>query len=231
MRKKLEADLMALARSILDLKSGTDIGLLKTNAQQIYEQLCILEYLKLKEETPNESEQESDTPLIKKESLFSIEDEIDIPADIENIFIKKETQEITEIETESQILKTTGTLKDKIEAAKEAEQQDLNTDSKTAEEPIENATINTQSKPKTSLNEKLTQKVITVDLNDRIALVKHLFEGNQDDFNRVLSQLNTFETEIEAKDFILNQVKPDYSWQEKEAYEERLLILIGRKFN
>jgi len=33
-----------------------------------------------------------------------------------------------------------------------------------------------------------------------------------------------------TKNFILNQVKPDYSWDGKEDYEERFLLLIERKF-
>jgi len=45
-----------------------------------------------------------------------------------------------------------------------------------------------------------------------------------------LSQLNTFESEEDSKNFILNQVKPDYSWEGKETYEERLFWLIERKF-
>ena len=45
--------------------------------------------------------------------------------------------------------------------------------------------------PKKSLNESFVQSNIQIGLNDRIAFVKHLFEGSQEDFNRVLSQLNT----------------------------------------
>ena len=63
-----------------------------------------------------------------------------------------------------------------------------------------------------------------------IAFVKHLFEGNQEDFNRVLSQLNSFKEENEAKDFLRRMVKPDYDWSSKQDYEERLINLIERKF-
>ena len=83
--------------------------------------------------------------------------------------------------------------------------------------------------PKKTLHDKL-QNTIKVDLNDRIAFVKNLFNGNQEDFNRVLSQLNTANTEKEAKDFINNMVKPDYDWSDKEEYEVRLLEIIERKF-
>ncbi len=83
--------------------------------------------------------------------------------------------------------------------------------------------------PKKSLNDHL-QSSIKIDLNDRIAFVKHLFDGNQNDFNRVVSQLNTFKTEKEAKKFINKMIKPDYNWTEKEEYETRLLEIIERKF-
>ena len=83
---------------------------------------------------------------------------------------------------------------------------------------------------KATLNDTLMQKNIQVGLNDRIAFVKHLFNHSQADFNRVLSQLNSIDTEKEAKNFINKMVKPDYDWSGKEEYEERLITLIERKF-
>lgn len=83
--------------------------------------------------------------------------------------------------------------------------------------------------PKRTLNDRL-QNSIQIDLNDRIAFVKNLFEGDQQDFNRVISQLNTIKTEKEAKQFIIKMVKPDYDWSTKEHYETRLLEIIERRF-
>ena len=82
---------------------------------------------------------------------------------------------------------------------------------------------------KKSLNDHL-QSTIQIDLNDRIVFVKHLFDGNQSDFNRVVSQLNTFKTEKEAKKFINKMIKPDYNWSDKEEYETRLFEIIERRF-
>ena len=82
---------------------------------------------------------------------------------------------------------------------------------------------------KKSLNDHL-QSTIQIDLNDRIVFVKHLFEGNQSDFNRVVYQLNTFKTGKEAKKFINKMIKPDYDWSNKEEYEARLFEIIERKF-
>ena len=86
-----------------------------------------------------------------------------------------------------------------------------------------------KSTEKKSLNDTL-QSNIQIGLNDRIAFVKNLFEGNQGDFNRVVSQLNTFKTEKEAKKFINKMVKPDYNWTNQEEYEERFMSIIERKF-
>ncbi len=83
--------------------------------------------------------------------------------------------------------------------------------------------------PKKTVNDHL-QNTIQIDLNDRIAFVKHLFNNDQTDFNRVISQLNTFKTEKEAKGFISKMVKPDYNWSDKEEYENRLLEIIERRF-
>jgi len=87
----------------------------------------------------------------------------------------------------------------------------------------------TKAEPKKSLNDHF-QTTIQIDLNDRIAFVKHLFDGDQNDFNRVISQLNTFKTEKEAKKFINKMIKPDYDWSAKEEYENRLLEIIERRF-
>ena len=84
---------------------------------------------------------------------------------------------------------------------------------------------------KRSINDVLYSTNIQIGLNDRIAFVKYLFDGSQEDFNRVLSQLNSFKTADEALEFIINFVKPDYNWKNKEEYEERLLNIIQRKFS
>ena len=82
---------------------------------------------------------------------------------------------------------------------------------------------------KKSLNDALQQN-LQIGLNDRIAFVKNLFDGSQGDFNRVVSQINSFKTEKEAKRFINKMVKPDYNWSNQEEYEARFISLIERKF-
>ena len=73
---------------------------------------------------------------------------------------------------------------------------------------------------------------IKVDLNDRLAFVKHLFGNSTEDYNRVISQLNTIDTEERSIAFIVNMVKPDYNnWEGKDDYETRFMALIQRRFS
>lgn len=85
--------------------------------------------------------------------------------------------------------------------------------------------------PKTvSINDKFS-KGIEIDLNDQIAFVKHLFGNSREDYNRVLSQLITFDNFYETKDFIDHMVKPDYNdWKGKDDYAERFMDIIEKKF-
>jgi len=77
---------------------------------------------------------------------------------------------------------------------------------------------------------KMVAGPITLGLNDRISFTNHLFEGNQEDLNRVISQLNTFQSYTEAENFITHMVKPDYNWENKSEYEERLIDLVKARF-
>jgi hypothetical protein len=88
---------------------------------------------------------------------------------------------------------------------------------------------NTESKV-TSLNDTLI-KGINIGLNDRIAFVKQLFAGSNEDYNRVISQISTMDTLEEAQEFVDTMVKPDYNnWEGKEDYATRFMNLIEKKF-
>jgi hypothetical protein len=100
------------------------------------------------------------------------------------------------------------------------------------EEVITKSELNAKSnEPKTvSLNDKFA-KGITIGLNDRIAFVKHLFGNSDEDYNRVMNQLITYDNFEEAQSFIDDMVKPDYnSWEGKEDYSQRFIEIIEKKF-
>jgi hypothetical protein len=89
-----------------------------------------------------------------------------------------------------------------------------------------NATI---QKPK-SVNDQWGR--LSIGLNDRTAFVQHLFLGDIEGFNRVISQISTFESLEEVGEFLENQVKPEYNnWETKEAVADRFMRLIQQRFN
>ena len=235
MHKKMEAELMSIAHSILQMKNRDDIAALHKKAQELHEKLAVLlfidDYL---ETTPNATE--------TKEALVGkIEKIVEKTAIIEEVkeVIKEEKlvekpivavekvevkQEETLFEIEN-IEKVASIKEDKKVLTMEEEFKDSVSVDVTAD-----LFQKEEKKTKSSLNDKLKQGNIQVGLNDRIAFVKHLFNHSQADFNRVLSQLNTFKTEKEAQNFIKKMVKPDYDWSGKEEYEERFIDLIERRF-
>ncbi|WP_140485612.1 hypothetical protein [Flavobacterium sp. GSA192] len=119
---------------------------------------------------------------------------------------------------------------EKIEEVEAAEE--VGKEIEETETPLQKEIETTEkSSPKTvSLNEKFS-KGIDIDLNDRIAFVKHLFGNSNEDYNRVMNQLITYDNFYETKSFIDEMVKPDYNnWEGKEEYEERFMELIEKKF-
>lgn len=103
---------------------------------------------------------------------------------------------------------------------------------KVLEEEVKATFEKVSQEPKiSSLNDRLN-KTISFGLNDRIGFEKKLFGGSSDDFNRVVSQLNTFDSFEEAKSFVLDFVKPDYNnWEGNEEFEARFMEIIEKKFS
>ena len=85
---------------------------------------------------------------------------------------------------------------------------------------------------KKSLNDRIKSGGLSIGLNDKIAFIKHLFDGNTTDYDRVISQLNTIQTLEDANRFIETIVKPDYNnWEGKEEFSERFMEIIEAKFS
>jgi hypothetical protein len=85
--------------------------------------------------------------------------------------------------------------------------------------------------PKTASLNAAFGKSMEIGLNDRVAFVNNLFGESNEDFNRVISQLNTFDNLEEAKTFLNEMVIPDYNyWVGKEEYIERFMAIVEKKF-
>jgi hypothetical protein len=68
-----------------------------------------------------------------------------------------------------------------------------------------------------------------LDLNDRIAFSKMLFGGSQFELNEVITNLNSFRTLEEAKEY-LSDLYYSKKWSRVDEYAQRLWILVENKF-
>ena len=224
MHKNLEQELKRLAEAILQTENFNNSSDLHQKSREIYEKLSAIIYI---DEFLN-SDEKPETSLENSE-VFSdeIHHEIEQAINEELEIVKEDILEITQDKVEDIFSLDKQFIK--------KEKVDIPVEETTANEKKEEkvdlfSTIEEDSTQKVSLNDKLLKNAIQIGLNDRIAFVKHLFDGSQEEFNRVLSQLNSFNTEEEAKSFIKKIVKPDYNWEDKTEFEERLNALIERKF-
>ena len=107
---------------------------------------------------------------------------------------------------------------------------ELPNESVASEDSNEKVILENMESKTVSLNEKQASG-INIGLNDRIAFVKHLFANSDEDYNRVLNQLITYDSFDEAQNFIEDMVKPDYNnWEGKEDYAQRFIEIIEKKF-
>ncbi|AOW21384.1 hypothetical protein [Urechidicola croceus] len=249
MHKKLEAELVSIAHSILQMKNREDVTALQEKARQLYEKLSVLNYVDTYiNTTPNAIETKEE--LVSKIENATLNEVTEKPLLDNNVLddkiekepvIIRQLEEVVEEKIEGSItIEVEEAVKEKIVdeiVLKDNPKKQLSLDEEFKDSVSVDVTADLFKKVekkdtevKTSLNDRLMQNNLQVGLNDRIAFVKHLFNHSQADFNRVLSQLNSFKSEKEAKDFISNMVKPDYDWAGKEEYEERLVALIERRF-
>lgn len=243
MKKKLEADLMSIAERVLKLRGKADVLRLHSETALLYEKLSVLKFA-------NENF-EGDLPTIGSDSSFfgmldtafnnkvsdtiEVEDRTYINLDeseddgIYEPVMEKIKDMVAQMPAESQqvddLLATVVIDKENTEIHLEdmiSGFEDI---------PVFDPVELTNETLRKSLNEKLKNGSLHIDLNDKLAFIKHLFDGDGENYDRVLSQLNTSSTFDEACHLLRHIVKPDYNnWKGKEEYEERLMSIVERKF-
>jgi len=236
---------MSIAHRILKLKGRDDIDRMHEEVSKLYEKLTVLKFAR--------ENFEDNMPTIGNDSSFF--DMLDTAFNnkvSDNIEVENKTYvNLDEIEDDGIMEPVMEKIKDMVaqmppetqkvdkifeEAIPKKEYYKNDLEELTADfkeipefEPVEEAEA--REKQKKSLNDKLKSS-ISIGLNDKLAFIKHLFNESNEDYDRVLSQLNTTTSLKEATDFINNMVKPDYNnWADKEDYGTRFMAIIEAKFN
>jgi len=242
MMKKLESELMSIAHKILKLKGKEDINKMHAEVANLYEKLTVLKFTQdhFEDNLPSIGNNSSffsmlDTAFNNKVSdTLQVEDKTYIDLDA------RENDEITEPVTEKikDMVAQMPAETQEVDAVIEAMQPKYNKndfDDITAnysKTPVFEKLSDVKSAEKKSLNDTLKSGGLSIGLNDKLAFIKHLFNGKTEDYNRVISQLNTMSNFEEADQFIKIRVKPDYHfWLEKEVYANRFMELVEAKFS
>lgn len=246
MKKKLESELVSIAHRILKLKGREDVDRMHEEVSKLYEKLTVLKFAQenFEDDMPtigNDSSffdmldtafnnKVSDTIEVENKTYINL-DEVEDDGIMEPVMEKikdmvaqmpEETQQVDAILEKTNSIETPRTIEFEHISADFAEIPEF--------EPIEDA--HKREAEKKSLNDKLKGRSLQIGLNDKLAFIKHLFEGKNEDYDRVISQINTTDSLGEARKLIVELVKPDYNnWDGKEEYEERFIEIVEGKFN
>lgn len=243
MKKKLESELVSIAHRILKLKGKEDVIKMHAEVVALQEKLSVLKFA--------QENFENDIPTIGNDSsFFGMLDEAFNNKVSDNIEIEDKVYiNLDEVEDDDIMEPVMEKIKDMVaQMPYEAEEVDrmidkispqvefhktdleeLTADYK--ETPVFEPVSKAKNNIKKSLNDKLKGESLAIGLNDKLAFIKHLFDGNAEDYERVLSQINTSSTLEEATTLLQNIIKPDYNyWKGKEQYEERFIELIEAKY-
>ncbi len=229
MKRKLKEELVRLSTDIITSRGMKEIPELYEAAKNLYEKLLVLKFI---DEKLNDVEID-----VSKNSLASKFEKMANAVMNENKQVPESNPHEEDI-----IIPGIDTIKDMVsEMPTSGEVDQLFAEFVAKKDFIKNDKEHIGQEVKKrqreelktrSLNDQLVKKELAIGLNDRLAFVKHLFNNSTEDFNRVISQLGTIDTEERSIAFIENMVKPDYNqWVGKEEYATRFLVLISRRFS
>jgi len=229
MIRKLREELIKLSTDIITAREDTDLAALYEKSKEIYEKLAVLKFIdeKLSDVQVDDS-QNAIASRFEKMANAVLSGNTSVPESNphqEDIITTPSMDTIKNIVSE---MPSNADL-EKVFAEFVAKPDYMKNDKENLA-PKEEDIISAQQKKPKSLNDRLA-KDFQVGLNDKLAFVKHLFNNSMEDYTRVLSQLNTIDSQERSIAFINNMVKPEYNnWEGKEEYEARFLALIERRF-
>ena len=239
MNKKIREEVIALAKKIIAQDKKQSTTSLKEKAHELYERLTVLEFLEAQSGLSEQVfESDSlDSKSFREENWFIEPVPIPQPENKEEItepLIEKIKDIVAQMPSDTQqvdelldkILPDDKNAKDDLAEFAASYQETPTFERKEPEKDGGSTKIKSKS-----INDSL-HKGLQIGLNDRLAFVKHLFEGETEDYARVLSQIGTMNSYDEVASFIIENVRPDYNnWENKEEYSNRFLAIIEKSFN
>ena len=251
MKKKIEGQIKALASQLLLDESRMDVATMKERIGALYDQVVILEYLESQIQGAKIDEDKAalDSKSYREQNWFREPEPIPKPEHKDDLVeplmekikdivaqMPEESQQVDELLKE--VLPEPRLMKNDLEEfasdypdtpvfeRKEGEQSNgapATTQVKIADD---------ESKAK-SLNDTLTSgQGFNIGLNDRLAFIKHLFNGKAEEYTSVLNHISGLHSFDEADTYIKGKVKPSYNyWLNKDEFVERFMNVVERSFS
>ena len=223
MTEKIKTALVQWATNIIKDQSNWDDEKTHDTIQKIYE-LSIFQKMIIDQEEIDQTLWErhqkkldevisSLTEDTNKEKIK--DDDMEVAPMMETI--KNMVTEMPEPETYEKLFESVGTPPTFMSKKKDSIRNKLDT-----EKDISN--------DKKNINDQFSKK-LSVDNNERLAFIKHLFDGDTNNYERVLNQTLTLGSWAEVSNLISSKVKIEYNnWKGKEDIADRFLTVLQKSF-
>lgn len=217
-----------------------EIDIIMTNIRNVYERLTLLNKMNNAEIKEAEGKNIFPEKTAEKEEIKSVSEneKQNIKSTMETIAQRefKQTEKkipeplssvVSHLESLSQKAKPAGKVASLFDQNAEADEED-------AETPSINDKLNKQNE--NSLADKLKQNKIkdlkqAIGINEKFLFINELFEGNLNDYNNAIAQLNSLSSKTEADTFIESELKIKYNWNENSKAKNIFIELVERRFS
>ena len=196
--------------------SVSDIDSIQENAKELFERLTVLKYLAL--EKLVESTDTSKKVKTADENREASTEDADIP-----VAIKISASEPTVPENQTNLL-------DAIKESKEeVNEPEIPTDDQSLNEKL-NASPSAASLSEKLKKQPINDLITAIGINQKFLFMNDLFEGERDEFHNSLSELNKFDSFLDADNYIKNNLMVKYNWDMENTSVVRLMELVERRY-
>ncbi|MFT7614394.1 MAG: hypothetical protein ACI9J3_003376 [Parvicellaceae bacterium] len=240
--EEIKSELLKLENQELSID---DIDAIQQNAQELYERLTVLKYTAIeklvKEETTPEPA--SVPEAIAKEPIVEVPVEPEVAEQVEKpieavpirfnmkpVEIEEDEIEVAENQTNlldeikervTEVVEVVEVVEVKKTKPKEEAKASLNDKLAASSEPL-------------SLADKLKKQPITnlassIGMNQKFLFMNDLFQGERDAFHESISELDSFDSYLDADNYIKNNLVNKYGWDLENPSAVRFMELVERR--
>jgi len=213
MLDKLEIELKKIGKKILNYEGSIDLDEISKDVLTLYEKIILYKYFSTKESnilSPNE--------IIKK-------DEFESSKKSEEKFIKLKAKK-DEILNKQVIRKENHGFEKKKNFSKKNQGE---IEYSSPDYPLDLGAGLFPQKITKNLNDQFSGG-LQIDLNDKNAFIKHLFNENKTIYQQIIKEIESLNHFEQVKKVIGRAKKYHNNWEGKESYEKRFIYLLQKNF-